>query len=98
MPETPELKQARKAVQDLIKDEITTDEAARIVKHWHLQVKLWEEADSMPEAFKESRLTFRYMIHPDKGAEGQKPYNYKKENPTGNADRETLLGVVNNDR
>jgi hypothetical protein len=100
-PPSQELLDARTAVNEVISKSVTSDEAARIVKDWHHQVKVWEESDVLDQAFKDSRLTFRYMIHPDKGVDkfgATDKYDFKKENPGKDPTRERILGIINNDR
>lgn len=91
-PPTQELLDARIAIRETIaENRIMTDEASQRIAHWHQQIKVWQDTDSLSDAFADGRLTFRQMSHPEK------KYNYAKENPTKDPTREKILGIINND-
>lgn len=91
-PPTQELLNARTAITEIISEKmIMSEDASRRITYWHQQIKVWQDLDSLEDAFADGRLTFRQMSHPEK------KYNYAKENPTKDPAREKMLGIINND-
>jgi hypothetical protein len=90
----PSLVSARVEVNKVILDEKLrqSDAASVAIKHWHEEVKTWQDNDELVTAFLDGRLTLRTMTHTP-----PVDYNYSAENPKGDSARKRILGIINND-